>query len=56
MQRGEIITYALMQLKVHKKSYPTHDLKLAIVVFPLKIWVRYLYVVHYEVFTYHFSL
>ncbi|KAH0743187.1 hypothetical protein KY290_031180 [Solanum tuberosum] len=30
-------------LKVHEKNYPTHDLKLAVVVFALKIWKHYLW-------------
>ncbi|WMV41523.1 hypothetical protein MTR67_034908, partial [Solanum verrucosum] len=29
MQWGKVITYALRQLKVHEKNYPTHDLELA---------------------------
>ncbi|WMV08471.1 hypothetical protein MTR67_001856, partial [Solanum verrucosum] len=28
MQNGKIIAYALRQLKIHKKKYPTHDLEL----------------------------
>ncbi|BBN67579.1 hypothetical protein Prudu_119S000200 [Prunus dulcis] len=38
MQHGKVITYASRQLKKHKLSYPTHDLKLIVVVFALKIW------------------
>ncbi|WMV41776.1 hypothetical protein MTR67_035161, partial [Solanum verrucosum] len=43
--------YASRQLKIHEKNYPTHDLELAAVVFPLKIWKNYLYGVHVDVFT-----
>ncbi|WMV45982.1 hypothetical protein MTR67_039367 [Solanum verrucosum] len=56
MQRGKVIAYASRQLKVHEKNYPTHDLKLAAVVFALKIWRHYLYGVHVDVFTDHKSL
>ncbi|WMV57977.1 hypothetical protein MTR67_051362 [Solanum verrucosum] len=35
MLRGKVITYASRQLKVYEKSYPTHDLELAVVVFAL---------------------
>ncbi|WMV30072.1 hypothetical protein MTR67_023457, partial [Solanum verrucosum] len=38
MQRGKVIAYAYRQLKVHKKNYLTHDLKLAAVILALKIW------------------
>jgi len=53
---GKVIAYASRQLKSHEKNYPTHDLKLALVVFVLKIWRHYLYSVHCEVFTDHQSL
>jgi hypothetical protein len=43
MQQGKVITYALPQLKNHERNYPTHDLKLATVVFDLNIWKHYLY-------------
>ena len=43
-------------MKVHEKNYPTHDLKLAAVVFSLKIWRHYFYVVHVDVFIFHKSL
>ncbi|KAH0644810.1 hypothetical protein KY284_032694 [Solanum tuberosum] len=42
MQRGKVIAYASRQLKVHENNYPTHDLELVAVVFPLKIWRHYL--------------
>ena len=56
MQNGKVIAYASMQLKVHERNYPTHDLELATVVFALKIWRHYLYGVHVYVFTDHKSL
>ncbi|GJT88526.1 hypothetical protein Tco_1070243 [Tanacetum coccineum] len=43
MQRMKVIAYASRQLKIHKKNYTTHDLKLGAVVFALKIWRHYLY-------------
>ena len=36
--------------------HPTHDLKLAAVVFALNIWINYLYGVHVDVFIDHKSL
>ena len=56
MQRGKVITYGSRKIMVHEKNYPTHDLKLAAVVFALKIWRHYLYGVHVDVFTDHKSL
>ena len=56
MQHGKAITYASRQLKVHEKNYPTHDLKLAVEMFALKIWRHYLYGVHVDVYTNHNSL
>ena len=29
--------------KNHEQNYPTHDMELAVIVFALKIWRRYLY-------------
>ncbi|GKB50243.1 putative reverse transcriptase domain-containing protein [Tanacetum coccineum] len=43
MQREKVIAYASCQLKVHKKNYTTHDLKLGAVMFALKMWRYYLY-------------
>ena len=43
MWRDKVIAYASTQLKVHEKNYPTHELKLAAVMFSLKIWRYYLY-------------
>jgi len=56
MQDGKVITYASRQLKPCEKNYPTHDLKLAVVVFALKIWRRYLYGSPCKIFTDHKSL
>ena len=56
MQHGKVIAYALRQLRLHKKNYLTHDLELAAVVFALKIWCHYLYVVTCKIFTNHKSL
>ncbi|WMV08151.1 hypothetical protein MTR67_001536, partial [Solanum verrucosum] len=56
MQRDKVIAYASRQLNVHAKNYPTHDLKLAAVMFALKIWRYYLFGVHVDVFTNHKSL
>ena len=41
---------------MHDKNYPSRDLKLAAVVFALKIWRHYLYGVHVDVFNDHKSL
>ena len=41
MQHGKVIAYAIRQLKVHERNYPTHDLELASVVFYFKIWRLY---------------
>ncbi|GJT63499.1 putative reverse transcriptase domain-containing protein [Tanacetum coccineum] len=38
MQHGNVIAYALRQLKPYEANYPTHDLELAAVIFALKIW------------------
>ena len=56
MQRDKVISYASRKLKVDEKNYPTHDLEIAAVVFALKIWRHYLYVVHVDVFTDYKSL
>jgi len=36
MQEGRVIAYASRQMKIHERNYPTHDLELAAIVFPLK--------------------
>ena len=43
LQHGKVIAYYSRQLKVYERNYPTHDLELAAVVFPLKIKRHYLY-------------
>ena len=56
MQNGKVIDYASRQLMSNEKNYPTHDLKLATMVFVFKLWRHYLYGVHCEIFTDHRSL
>ena len=56
MQDEKVVTYVLRQLKLHEQNYPTHDLKLATVVFALKIWRNYLYGEKCRIFTNHKSL
>ena len=56
MQHGKVIAYASRQLKSHEQNYPTHDLKLAAIMFALKIWRHYLYGETCEIFTDYKSL
>ena len=42
-QEGKVVAYALRQLKLHEKNYPTHYLELVSIMFALKIWRHYLY-------------
>ena len=56
MQDGKVVAYASRQLKPHEKNYPTHDLKLAAIVFALKIWRHYLYGEKCFIYTDHKSL
>ena len=56
MQNDKVIVYAFRQLKKREQNYPTHDLKLAAVVFTLRIWRHYLYGVPCRIFTDHKSL
>ena len=56
MQSERVIAYGSRQLKNHEQNYPTHDLKLASIVFALKVWSHYLYGEEFEVFSYHKSL
>lgn len=51
-----MVTYASRQLKDHEQNYPMHDLKLAALVFALKIWRHYLYGEKCKIHTYHKSL
>ncbi|KAD6796294.1 hypothetical protein E3N88_07190 [Mikania micrantha] len=43
IQGEKVVAYACQQLKVHEKSYTTHELELGAMVFALKIWRHYLY-------------
>ena len=56
MQEKKAVAYALRQLKVHERNYPTHDLELEAMVFALKIWRHYLYGAQFCVFSDHKSL
>ena len=56
MQNGKVIDYASRQLKIHEKSYLTHDLELVAVHFAQKIWCHYLYSVHVDIYTDYKSL
>ena len=56
MQHGREIAYASCHLKDYEKNYPTHDLKLVVVVFALKMWKHYLYGVHCDIYTDHKNL
>ena len=56
MQHGKVVDYASIQLNVHEKNYPTHDLELVVIVFALKIWRHYFYGAHLDVYTDHKSL
>ena len=56
MESERVVAYGSRQLNNHEQNYPTHDLKLAPIVFFLKIWHHYLYGEHFEVFSDHKSL
>ena len=56
MQSGRMVAYGSRQLKNHEQNYPTHNLKLAAVVFSLKIWRHYLYDKEFEVYSDYKSL
>ena len=56
MQSGRGVAYGSRQLKNHEQNYPTHDMKLAVVVFTLKIWPHYLYGEEFEVYSDYKSL
>jgi hypothetical protein len=56
MQEGKVIAYASRQLRKHEKSYPTHDLELAVVVHALKIWRNYMIGNKCKIFKDHKSL
>lgn len=50
MQQGRVVAYASRELRPHEQNYPTHDMKLAIVVFAIKIWRHYLFGAKFEIF------
>ena len=50
------MAYGSRQLKNHERSYPTHDMELAAIVFALKVLRHYLYNEQFEVFSDHKSL
>ncbi|GKD92034.1 putative reverse transcriptase domain-containing protein [Tanacetum coccineum] len=56
MQRGKVIAYASIQLKIHEKNYTTHDMELVAVVIAFKIWRHYLYGTKSLIYTNHKSL
>ncbi|GJU93049.1 putative reverse transcriptase domain-containing protein [Tanacetum coccineum] len=56
MQRGKVIAYASRQLKIHEKTYTTHDLELGAVVFAFKICRYYLYGTKSVIYIDHKSL
>ena len=56
MHSGRVVSYSSSQLKNHEQNYPTHDMKLAAVVFALKIWCHYLYGEEFKVYSDHKSL
>ena len=41
-QEGHVICYDSWKLKEHEKNYVTHDLELAVVIHPLKMWRHYI--------------
>ena len=56
MQEKKAVAYALRQLKVHERNYPTYDLELGAIVFALNILRHYLYGAQFYVFSDHKSL
>ncbi|KAL8119480.1 hypothetical protein AgCh_016850 [Apium graveolens] len=56
MQHDNVIFYASRQLKPHEQKYPVYDLKLAAIVFALKLWHHYLYGEKCDIYTDHKSL
>src|ERR1041384_6056435 len=55
MQERRVIAYGSHQLRTHEDKYPTHDLKLAAVIYALKLWRHYLPCNRCEVYTNHQS-
>ena len=56
MQSERVVAYGSCQLKNYEQNYPTHDMKLAVVVFAFNIWRHYLYGKEFEVYSDHKSL
>src|SRR4051812_9421744 len=56
MQERRVIAYGSRQLRSHEDKYPTHDLKLAAVIYALKLWRHYLVGNRCEIYTDHQSL
>lgn len=56
MQNRQVTMYASRQMKIHERTYPTHDLELAVVVFVPKVWRHYLYGSRFEFCSNHKSL
>jgi hypothetical protein len=56
MQDDHVVAYASRQLRKHEEKYPTHDLELAAVVHPLKLWRHYIIGKRCEVYSDHKSL
>ncbi|GKA50364.1 putative reverse transcriptase domain-containing protein [Tanacetum coccineum] len=55
MQRGKVIAYASRQLKIHKKSYTTHDFERSSCDVAFKIW-RHIYIDKSVIYMDHKSL
>ncbi|XP_020961304.1 uncharacterized protein LOC110263825 [Arachis ipaensis] len=56
MQHQNVVAYASRHLRPHEVNYPTHDLKLAAILFALKIWRHHLYGLKFNIFSDHKSL
>jgi hypothetical protein len=56
MHHSHVVAYASRQLRKHEAHYSTHDLELAVVVYALKIWRRYLMGKRCELYRDHKSL
>jgi hypothetical protein len=56
MQDRKVIAYGSRQLRPNEVNYPTHDLKLAAVVYALKSWRHFLYGAKCELYIDHKSL
>lgn len=56
MQNYKVIDYGSSQLKNHEHNYPTHNKKLTIIVFALKIWCYYHYGESFEICADHKSI